>query len=176
MWSSTLPTGTVSDAGRGARTYPERTSPSNSTKQTSPVDIAEQTTPRKTTPSSADNDTRDTRDARQTHETARIEALQNEITRLRDENRRAKTEIERLRSQVKLLRKQLTNHQESRQAIINRYEQLISELERAAASAPTKKSIRKSTRGGSASRKTRGGAANARNEGLAGRVSRWLSE
>jgi len=57
-------------------------------------------------------------------------ALHAEIKRLRAENQQLEAHIESLRSQVE-------RHQADTQAVVDRYERVIAELEQAAATAPT---------------------------------------
>jgi peptidoglycan hydrolase CwlO-like protein len=126
MWSSTLPTETVSNEELSTRTFPDQSTPSSAHQ-----------TGRQTGPAT------------------------DEIERLRHENKQARAEIDQLETQVDRLEKQLANRQDSEQAIINRYEQVISELERAAATAPRDTPNR--------NRQT------AKGNGIVDRISRWLS-
>ena len=105
MWSSTLPTGTVREEGRGSRTYPQ----------------------------SARQPAR----SRQSDRQPRGE-LAAEVDRLRQEKQQAEAEIQQLEAQIELLRSQLDHHQESKRAMVDRYERVIAELETAAATAPTR--------------------------------------
>jgi len=60
-----------------------------------------------------------------------------DVDRLRREKEAADAEIRRLESQIELLRGQLERQQESKRAIVDRYERVIAELETAAATTPT---------------------------------------
>lgn len=108
MWSSTLPTGTVREEGRGSQTFPKQSTPQSPQRVDQPS-------------------------PQPTHQNA---ALQAEIEELRKENQQAEAEIQRLESQVGLLRKQLANRKDAEAAMVDRYERIISELEAAAATTP----------------------------------------
>lgn len=113
MWSSTLPTGTVRNEGRSRRTFPRRSASRSESRPRQP---------RATDPAA---------DRSQA-------ALQEEVDRLRAETQQAEAEIQRLEAEVDRLRSQLADRQQSRQAMIDRYEATIAELEAAAATAPTR--------------------------------------
>jgi len=131
MWSSTLPTGTISDEKRAGRTFPRSTHESTNNQP---------------------------RHAKSTASpTGRSQGVsRTEIERLRDENRQ-------LRSQIKSLRSQGQCHQADKQAIVDRYEQVIAELEQAAAT-----SSPKSTRLETAIKKRPS------ERGVVGRFADWL--
>ena len=112
MWSSTLPTGTVREEGRADRTYPQ------SAGQPTGQPVRQPTRP-------------------QGAERRSRAALAADVDRLRREKEAADAEIRRLESQVELLRGQLERQQESKRAIVDRYERVIAELETAAATTPT---------------------------------------
>ena len=115
MWSSTLPTGTISNTQRADRTFPRsRQAPENESPQEPSV-------------SSQTN----------SHQQAAATA---EIGRLRAERQEMREEIQQLNAQVESLRSELQRQQEAKQAIVDRYERVISELETAAATAPTTQS------------------------------------
>jgi predicted nucleic acid-binding Zn-ribbon protein len=108
MWSSTLPTGTVREEGRGSQTFPKQSTPQSPQRVDQPS----------------------TQPGRENA------ALQAEIEELRKENQQAEAEIQRLESQLGLLRKQLANRKDAEAAMVDRYERIVSELESAAATAP----------------------------------------
>ena len=103
MWSSQLPTGTVSDEQLASRTFPQST-------QLPTV-------------------------AASTAESQRLAAANTEIKRLSTENQRARAEIRRLDSRIESLESELQGQQAAKQAIVDRYEHLLAELETAAATA-----------------------------------------
>ena len=115
MWLSTLPTGTVSDENRGDRTFP----------RSSPADDSQ---PPQHTESAANRAGRPTA------------AHTTEIQQLRDETRRANREIQRLEAECESLRAQVARQQTAKQAIVDRYERVIRELETAAATARSNES------------------------------------
>lgn len=113
MWSSTLPTGTVRNEGRSSRTYPQSTvHPDNDPEE------PEQTVDRK--------------------QRSRAELLA-DIDRLQRKHETADTEIRRLESQVDRLRSRLADRQQAQQAIVDRYEAIITDLETAATTTPETK-------------------------------------
>lgn len=112
MWSSRLPTGTICDEQLASRTFPRSTHEPAS----QPSTAGESTT----SPPSRSTETATT-----------------EVERLRAEKREAIAEIQQLESQVESLRSQVQRHQKAKQAIVDRYERLIAELEVAAATRPS---------------------------------------
>jgi len=135
MSTSRLPTGTVREEGRGNRTFPKQ---STSHREQSPGGRPHH------------------RPNQPTDQSAGSRAT--ELQALREEYRQAQAEIQRLESQVDHLQKQVTTHKQAKQSIIDRYEQIISELESAAATAP-----QSTPNGGGANRNS-----------IAEQLKRWL--
>ena len=133
MWSSQLPTGTVSDEQLASRTFPQSTE----------------------LPTVAAS----------TAESQRLAAANAEIKRLSTENQRARAEIRRLDSRIESLESELQGQQAAKQAIVDRYERVISELETAAATAPT-------TQSAGAERTT--GRTQTVDGGVIQRLTKWL--
>lgn len=137
MWSSTLPTRTVRNEGRSSRTFPQQSIPQPGSSPSHPPQEPDPTI------------------SRDHHSRAELRA---EADRLKRDNQQAEAEIQRLESQVDLLRTQLADRNQSQQAIVDRYEQVISELESAAATAPPKANADRSADG----------------RGLIDRLTAWL--
>jgi len=133
MWSSTLPTGTVRNEGRGSRTFPESTpQPLYPTRPSPPTQSTQPSQPNQ--PGSPTQSTQPSRPSSHTsgHQSQQIEELRAEVDRLQREKQQAEAEVDRLQSRADQLRKQLSTRRESQQAIIDRYEEVISDLEAAA--------------------------------------------
>jgi len=112
MWSSTLPTRTVRNEGRSRRTFPQQSAPQ---------------------PDGRPRQQRHSKPAANRSQAA----LREEVDRLRQEKQQAEAEIQQLKSEVDRLQSQLDNRQQTQQAMVDRYEAIIAELEAAAATAPT---------------------------------------
>lgn len=151
MWTTTLPTGTVRDEGRGRRTFPKQSTSSSSGSGQRPRRAAH---PRQNHPP---------RRSQPHHGSGSTVAQQSELDRLREENRQAKAEIERLESQLDQFRTRLANHNRAKQAMIDRYEHIIAELESAAATASTSTAESAATTTNQTTQR-----------GLVSRLTRWL--
>ncbi|MEA1932224.1 MAG: hypothetical protein U9O06_11850 [Euryarchaeota archaeon] len=143
MWSSTLPTRTVRNEGRSRRTFPRQSTAQPNSRRKQPQQ-----------PDSTANRSQ--------------AALREEVDRLRTENQQAEAEIQRLQSEIDRLRGQLADHQQSQQAIIDRYEAILGELESAAATDPPAATRRApvDSAGSTESRRAE--------KGVIARLRRWL--
>jgi len=93
--------------------------------------------------------------------------LREEVDRLRTEKQQAEAEIQRLQSEVDRLQSQLADRQQSQQAMVDRYERVIAELETAAATAPATQTGGPDSSGGRS-------AGSTRSSSLVDRLTGWL--